>query len=286
MPWTDHAGRFSVLRVAVLVLLCLPAAVVAIRYGEGALGPRPLNAALHEIGNWTLKLLLLTLSIRPLRTILDWPRLMTLRRTVGVATFLYAVLHLCLYAAGEAFDLVKVASEIVLRIYLTIGFAALLILLALAATSTDGMVRQLGARRWQGLHRLVHAAALLGVVHFFMQVKADLDEPWIAAGLFAWLTLWRLAAWREQGRGRRRRGIAASPAFLAALAVAAAALTALGEAAYFAAKLGVPPATILMANLSLDAGLRPAVVVLAVGLCLALAGGARLAADRRRPAKK
>jgi hypothetical protein len=100
--------------------------------------------------------------------------------------------------ADEAFDLQKVASEIVLRIYLTIGFVALLVLTAMAVTSTDGMARRLGGRRWRLLHQLVYGAALLSVIHFFMQTKVTVDEPWIMAGLFAWLMAWRAAVWRAR----------------------------------------------------------------------------------------
>lgn len=257
LPWTDATGRFSAVRLAVLALLCLPAAMVAWRYAAGALGPRPLNAAVHEIGNWALRLLLLSLAVRPARDLLRWRGVMALRRMIGVTVFVYAAIHILLYAADEAFDLGKVVVEIVLRVYLTIGSLATFILLMMAATSTDGMVRQLGGRGWQRLHRLVYAAAFLSVIHFFMQVKADVDEPWVMAGLFAWLIGWRLLA------ARARRGV--TDGRLAALAVAAAAVTALGEAVYYGIKLGAPPLQVLAVNLTLDAGLRPAAVVLAIG---------------------
>ena len=121
MPWIDHAGRFSPFKLTVLVLLALPVAFVAYKFADGALGPRPVNAALHEIGNWSLRLILISLAIRPGRAILQWPQLMQLRRMTGVAAFVYAAVHLLLYAVDEAFDLRKVALEIGLRIYLTIG---------------------------------------------------------------------------------------------------------------------------------------------------------------------
>lgn len=261
MPWTDAAGRLSPLKIAVLVLLCVPAAMVAFRFAAGDLGARPVNAAVHEIGNWTLRLILVSLAVRPARAILQWPRVMQLRRMVGVAAFAYAVVHLLLYAAGESFDLPKVAAEIVLRIYLTIGFAALLILTALAVTSTDGMLRRLGGRRWRHLHRLVYAAALLAVIHFFMQTKADVDEPWVMAGLFAWLMAYRMAAWLTKGEG---------PVWMpAALALGAGIATALGEAVYYWIKRGVSPEMVLAANLDFGGGPRPAWVV--AGICLAFA---------------
>jgi sulfoxide reductase heme-binding subunit YedZ len=269
MPWIDHAGRFSPLRLTVLVLLAMPAAVVAYKFAGGAFGPRPVNAALHEIGNWCLRLLLVSLAIRPGRAILQWPQLMQLRRMIGVAAFVYAVAHILLYVADEAFDLQKVALEVVLRIYLTIGFAALLVLMAMTVTSTDGMVRRLGAKRWRQLHQLVYGAALLSVVHFFMQVKANVDEPWVMAGLFGWLMLYRVAAWIGKGRG----GL---PEWLPAVLAAGAGLgTALGEALYYWIKLGVEPTRVFTVNLTLDTGPRPALVATAICLTFVLAGALR-----------
>jgi len=278
MPWTDAAGRFSGLKLAVLILLCVPAAMVAWRYAGGTLGARPINAAVHEIGNWTLRLILISLAVRPGRAILQWPRVMQLRRMIGVAAFAYAVVHLTLYAADEAFDLQKVAVEIVLRIYLTIGFAGLLILTALAITSTDGMTRRLGGRRWRQLHQLVYAAALLAVIHFFMQTKAAVDEPWVMAGLFGWLMAYRVAAWRA-GRG----GV--PDWLLVALAIGAGVATAMGEAVYYWMKHGADPVRVLMANLDFGVGARPAWIVAAICLAFVLVGLARRHVPRiARPA--
>jgi sulfoxide reductase heme-binding subunit YedZ len=195
---------------------------------------------------------------------------------IGVAAFAYAAAHLSLYALDQRFDLGKVATEIALRFYLTIGFTVLVILAALAATSTDGMARRLGARRWRRLHRLVYPAALLAVVHFFIQTKADVDEPWVMAGLYAWLMLYRGLAW---WRGSDRRVPLWAIALLAPLAGG---LTALGEAAYYWIKLGVDPLRVLGADLSLAAGLRPAWVALAIALALSAAGALRALVRRPR----
>src|SRR5437773_12322645 len=109
---------------------------------------------------------------------------MDVRRMIGVGAFCYATAHILLYTTDQMFDLAKVASEIVLRLYLTIGFTALVGLSALAATSTDGMVRRLGPRRWQGLHQVVYGIALLALIHFFPPTKADIWLPTFVAGLF------------------------------------------------------------------------------------------------------
>ncbi len=269
MPWYDNAGRFSAFKLAVLILLFVPMTMIAIRYLDGALGARPINEAVHQIGNWTLRLLLISLAIRPARTILHWPRLMQVRRLVGVVAFVYVAAHLTLYAADEAFNLAKVATEIVLRIYLTIGFVALLILAAMTLTSTDGMARRLGGRRWRRLHQLVYAATLLAVIHFFMQTKANVDEPWVMAGLFAWLMAYRVASWYEKRHG----GV---PDWLpAVLGVGAGVATALGESVYYWIKLGVAPDRVLAANLVFTAGPRPGWIVAAICLGFVLAGFAR-----------
>lgn len=268
-PWNDHGGRTSPLKLAVFVALFAPALWVAVAFAWGWLGPRPLNEAIHQLGLWTIRLIFLALAITPLRHILQWSRLLVVRRMVGVAAFAYAIAHLGLYAADQAFDLAKIASEIALRIYLTIGFAAVLGLAALAATSTDGMIRRLGARRWRRLHLLVYAIALLAVVHYCMQSKLDLWEPTIMAGLYVWLILYRILARPVGVRSRLSlRGVAA-------LGVAVAVLTASGEAAYFWIAYSADPLLVITANWSVDTGLRPAVVVLALTEAVVLAGALR-----------
>lgn len=268
-PWKDHAGRTSPLKLAVFVALFVPALWVAVAFAVGWLGPRPLNEATRQLGLWTIRLIFLALAVTPLRHILQWSRLLVVRRMIGVAAFAYALGHLGLYAADQAFDLAKIATEIALRIYLTIGFAAVLGLAALAATSTDGMVRRLGARRWQRLHRLVYAIALLAVVHYCMQSKLDLWEPMIMAGLYGWLIFYRLLA-RPVG-ARTRLSLRGA----AVLGVAVAVLTASGEAAYFWIAYGADPMLVIAANWSLDLGLRPAVIVLALTETIAAAGALR-----------
>jgi methionine sulfoxide reductase heme-binding subunit len=278
-PWKDRNGRISPLKLAVFVALFVPALWVGVAFEFGWLGSRPLNEAIHQLGLWTIRLIFLALAVTPLRHILQWSRLLVVRRMIGVAAFAYAIGHLGLYAADQAFDLAKIATEIALRIYLTIGFAAVLGLAALAATSTDGMIRRLGARRWQRLHRLVYAIALLAVVHYCMQSKLDLLEPMVMAGLYGWLIFYRLLARPVGVRSRL------SLVGVAVLGVAVAVLTALGEAAYFWLAYGADPIMVIAANGSLETGLRPAIVVLAVTLAVAVTGAlSRLVAlPRRRP---
>jgi methionine sulfoxide reductase heme-binding subunit len=278
LPWNDYGGRLSPLKLVVFAALFVPAGWVLFAYGFGLLGARPLNEAIHQIGLWTIRLIFLALAVTPLRQVLQWPRLILVRRMIGVAACAYVLIHFTLYAASERFDLEKVASEIVLRVYLTIGFAALLGLAALAATSTDAMVRRLGAKHWQLLHRLVYAIAVLAVIHYCFQSKLDQWEPTVMAGLLGWLLGYRLLLWRFGRSGRL-----ALP-WVGALSLAAGIGTALGEAAYFHLAFHAPLMRVLQADFSLQTGLRPAVVVLAIGLLVTAVGGMRAATAR--PAKR
>jgi sulfoxide reductase heme-binding subunit YedZ len=279
MPWRDRTGRLSPLKAVTFVLCLVPALWTAAALALGALGPRPYDAVIHELGLWTFRLILITLAVTPARKVFGWSRLIQVRRMLGVAAAAYAVAHLVAYAANEAFDLGKVASEIVLRLYLTIGFVALLGLLALAVTSTDGMIRRLGALRWQRLHRLVYPILLLGLVHFFMQAKLEVYEPTLMAGLFGWLMLYR-AAGPVVGRSWQ-----SSLPMLFLLALVTGLGTAFGEAFYLHLLTGAPFDRILGINLMTLAGVRPGPLVLATGIgVVALAVVARLARRLREPA--
>ena len=268
LPWRDYSGRVSPLKATVFVALFLPGiwAAVGLALHRGDFTVRPLMEAIHEIGLWTIRLIFIALAVTPARQILQWPRLTLVRRMIGVAAFAYAFTHICLYTADQMFDLTKVATEIVLRIYLTIGFSALLMLAALAATSTDAMIRRLGPR-WQQLHNFVYLIGVLAVVHYFMQSKLDVWEPTIMGGCFLWLMGYRVLAWRQKNR---------VPVWqVGLLGIAASLLTALGEAGYFWALHGVDPLRVLPANLSLMAGVRPSWIVLAMGIAVFAAGAVR-----------
>ena len=173
--WRDTAGRLSWLRIAALAFLLRAARHRDLRFQLNleAVGARPLNNVIHRAGFWTLIFLMTSLAITPLRRIARFNQLVDVRRMIGVGAFVYAACHISLYVADQMFDLWKVASEIVLRLYLTIGFTALLGLAALAITSTDGMVRRMGGKRWQRLHNIIYGIGLLALIHYFQQTKAD-----------------------------------------------------------------------------------------------------------------
>jgi sulfoxide reductase heme-binding subunit YedZ len=178
---------------ATVALGLLPAAWVAVRLARGQLGANPIEAALNALGFWTLALLLASLAASPLHDLtgLAWP--VRVRRALGLLAFGYAATHLAWYVAiDQFFDLALLWQDVVKRKFMAVGFAAFLLLLPLAVTSTDAWVRRLGFRRWKALHRLAYAAGVLGVVHFTWRVKADLTRPAIAAAVLALLLLARL----------------------------------------------------------------------------------------------
>ena len=259
-PWTDRTGKVSLLKSVVLAALFLPA--ISIGYGL-FLGPpvaRPAIQVNHLAGLWSVRLLMIALAITPLRQILKWPRLITVRRMIGVAAALYLGIHFLAYVVDKGFDIATVLTEIVQRIYLMIGFGGTMIMTALAITSSDGMIRRLGARRWQRLHRLIYLLGLLAIIHYFLQMKLNVAQPTIYFGLLLWLIGYRLVFWK----GGVTWATAILPLLL--LAVLAALLTALGEATYFNLHRGIPVARILQANLSFLRGPRPGWIVLFFGL--------------------
>jgi methionine sulfoxide reductase heme-binding subunit len=255
-----RSDRWPAVKLAALAGSLAPAVWLAVLAESGGLGARAVKAAINFTGDWSIYLLLVTLAVTPARHILAAPRLLLARRMLGVAAFGYAALHVALYALDLDFDLGRFASEIVLRVYLTVGAVALIGLAALAATSWDGAVRRLGGVRWNRLHRLAYACALLSVIHFLLRSPTDTWEPMLMAGLLAWLAGYRLL--------RRRGEVGADK--LAALAVAAAALTALSETAWHGAATGIDPWRILAAHLDTGFGLRPAWWVLIAGLAATL----------------
>jgi sulfoxide reductase heme-binding subunit YedZ len=158
-----------------------------------SLGADPVKKLEHECGSWALKFLLITLAITPIRQIAHLPHLPRLRRMLGLFAFFYAVLHFTVYLTLDLeLNFGTLFGDIAKRPYITIGFVALVLLIPLAVTSTNGMMRRLG-RRWQKLHRLIYVIAILGVWHFYWQVKRDVREPLIYAAILAILLGYRWA---------------------------------------------------------------------------------------------
>jgi len=167
------------------------------------LGVNPAEHITRSTGDWTLRMLLLTLAVTPLRRLTGWPWILRVRRMVGLFAFFYAVMHMSSYVSFDhVFDVGEILKDILKRPFITVGFICLVLLIPLAATSTNAMVRRLGARRWQLLHRLVYLIAPLGVLHFWWMVKRNLTEPIIYAILLALLLGYRIYL-RTRGSAQR-----------------------------------------------------------------------------------
>lgn len=276
-PWQEGAaGRFSPFKAIVFALLLLPVLWLLWRTLQQDLGPRPFTELILQTGTWGVRLLLVALFVTPLRQILRYGRLALVRRMTGVAAGLYLLSHFILYMANHAFVFTKIVSEIAKSNYLIIGLVALLSLMLLLATSTDAMLRRLGGRRWQMLHRLVFPAAMLGAWHYFLQVKADIFPPLLIIGFLAWLLGYRL--WRRL----RPQGAALPIWAVAVLGIFAASLTIAIEAAYFSWKIGTAVVPrVLEANLSIEMGLRPGIWVLLAATGVTLAAGLATMRARR-----
>ena len=281
VPWRDRRGRFLPFKTAVLASLFIPGILYTMWLATGALGGRPVIQAIHGTGLWAIRFLLISLAITPFARALDWPALLLVRRNVGVAAACYAVAHLCLYIVDQNFKLLTVISEIALRFYLTIGFVALLVLLALAVTSTDGWVRKLG-RNWKRLHRLAYPLGVVALLHFYIQSKLNVSEPVFVSGLFIWLMAWRLVpeTWR------RKQGIGFTAALYSGLAVLSGLVTAGMEFGWYGLTTKINPWRVIAANESIARGLRPAHWVFVVTAALLVVFILRRMARSARPVRR
>ena len=180
---------------ALLWVCLLPLVGLVMQTLQDQLGANPAETLIRATGDWTLRGLCLTLTVTPLRTLLAWPELVRFRRLLGLATFGYAGLHLLCYAWFDmGFEWVDIAQDIAKRTFILVGFAAFLVLLALAATSFNRAMRWLGGRRWQALHRAVYAVAVLAILHFWWMRagKQDFAEVLVYAAILAVLLGWRV----------------------------------------------------------------------------------------------
>lgn len=276
-PFMGRDGRFSALRTLVFALVAAPACWMAIKWNMGWLSPKPVTDVLRESGDWATRFLVLALAISPLRQAGRWNRIVAVRRMIGLAALSYALLHVWFYFIDQNFVWSRIALEIVIRLYLTIGLLALLIFAALGATSSDAMVKRLGAAQWNRLHAFIYLAALLAILHFFMQVRLKAYEPSLIAGLLVMLGLWRL--WR------RWRGEVSLPSALFMACVSALA-TAVIEAGYYRLSMNAPFMRVFESNLDFSPleyswEIRPAWYVLLAGLLLCAILAARLVMARK-----
>lgn len=185
------AARKAV-KTAVFLACLIPLGWLIYGALANALGANPVKAIIHGTGVWTLRLLLLTLLATPLRRMFGWAWPVAVRRMLGLFAFFYAVLHLFTYLLlDQSFDWPAIGHDVVKRPFITVGMLAFALLVPLAATSTNAMARRLG-KNWKRLHRLAYVVPVLGVVHYYWLVKADVRAPLVYGVLVAILLGWRL----------------------------------------------------------------------------------------------
>lgn len=181
---------------AVFVGCALPLAALGGWAATGDLGVNPIETIVRHLGDWALRLLVLTLALTPLRHLTGSTRPVRYRRMIGLWAFAYAVLHVTAYTVLDiGLHGPTLVDDLTQRPYIMVGMAALLLLIPLAATSTTGMIKRLGGRRWRRLHRLVYAAGLLGAGHYLLMVKADITQPMIYIALLGLLYGVRAGRW-------------------------------------------------------------------------------------------
>jgi len=207
------------IKVAVFISCLVPLALLLWKFfgstpkdmstwGVG-LGANPIEKITHATGDWTLKFLLITLSITPLRKLLGVPALIKFRRMFGLFAFFYGCLHFTTYIwLDKFFNLHEMLADVAKRKFITVGFAAFVLLIPLALTSTAGWIRRLGGKRWQALHRLIYVSAIAGVIHYLWLVKADIREPLMYGAVLAVLLSYRILAWIGLVAKKRRGAVA------------------------------------------------------------------------------
>jgi methionine sulfoxide reductase heme-binding subunit len=194
-------------------LVCLaPFTELVWRVFHSGLGANPVEFVQHATGDWTLRFLIFTLSITPLRKLLNLPDLIRFRRLLGLFAFFYVSLHFLTYLGpDQSFDLGGMWKDVAKRPYVTVGFTAFVLLIPLALTSTAWSIRRLGGRRWQQLHRAIYISAICGVIHYYWLVKSDVRKPLFYGALVFLLLAWRIVDWFLRRKKQIPARVAARP---------------------------------------------------------------------------
>lgn len=199
-------GRVA-LKIALWGACLAPLAVLGYRAWVGNLTANPISFITNWLGDWTLRILLVSLAMTPLRTLSGWSWPIALRRPLGLFAFTYGSLHFSVWLVlDHFFDWKQMGADIVKRPYITVGMTALLLMIPLAATSTAGAIRRLGGARWRWLHRLVYVVGVCAVLHYLWLAKKANPAPYYYVAAFILLMAIRVASWM-----RRRVTLAASP---------------------------------------------------------------------------
>ena len=188
-----------------IVASCVPVTLALAGMGSDLVagtrffGSNPIKDGEHFLGEWTLRFLIATLAVTPLRALLGWNWLAKHRRTMGLFAFGYVMVHWLTYALLDVqLDWGDLMKDLMKRPYIMFGMGGLVLMVPLAITSTKNMIRRLGGKRWYRLHQLVYVIPVLGVIHYWMAVKKDIADPLMFAAIFAGLGLWRLWIWRRR----------------------------------------------------------------------------------------
>ena len=190
-------------KVVVFLLCLLPLGMLGMRAVRGNLTADPIEFITHTTGDWTLRFLIITLAITPLRKTSQLPQLIRFRRMLGLFAFLYACLHFSTWIGlDKFFDWTEMWKDVQKRRFITVGFTGFVLMIPLAVTSTAGWIRRLGGKRWQMLHRAIYLSAIAGVIHYYWLVKSDVRKPLQYAAMVGVLLVWRLGWW-IYGRGQR-----------------------------------------------------------------------------------
>jgi sulfoxide reductase heme-binding subunit YedZ len=174
----------------------IPLALLGWKAYNNALGANPIEVITHATGDWTLRFLLITLAVTPIRKLIGLLWLIRYRRMFGLFAFFYATLHFLTYIwLDKFFDVHEMLHDVAKRRFITVGFTGFVLLIPLALTSTKGWIRRLGGKRWQALHRLIYFSAIAGVIHYWWLVKADIRDPLKYGAILAVLLGYRIAVW-------------------------------------------------------------------------------------------
>lgn len=200
-------------KVLVFTLSCLPLFFLVWRGFRGELTPNPVEFLQHQTGDWTLRFLVFTLCVTPFRKLLHVPELIRFRRMLGLFAFLYGGLHFLTYLGpDQSFSFSGMLKDVVKRPFITVGFAAFVLLIPLAITSTAGWIRRIGGKRWQALHRGIYVTAILGVIHYYWLVKSDVRKPLFYGAIVAILLAWRVLSALSKRRPTSLAHTTATPA--------------------------------------------------------------------------
>jgi sulfoxide reductase heme-binding subunit YedZ len=195
-------------KALVWVACLVPLAWLGWRAWNQDLTANPIEYVTHFLGDWTIRLIVATLAVTPLRKLLHLPDLIRFRRLIGLFAFFYGTLHFLTWLwIDKFFDFQEIVKDVVKRPYITVGFAAFILMMPLAVTSTTGWIRRLGGKRWQLLHRLIYISAIAGVVHYYWLVKSDVRLPLLYGTLVFVLLAYRVVVWLFSRRARTAKAV-------------------------------------------------------------------------------